>query len=60
MNSLTCFHLLGYPTAPHEHSGYLNQYQGGMCIRDLEDDRKDSTVPHIASRPQLDPTDSAV
>ena len=31
-----------------------------MCIRDLEDDRKDSTVPHIASRPQLDPTDSAV
>ena len=38
----------------------LNQYQGGMCIRDLEDDRKDSTVPHIASRPQLYPTDSTV
>ena len=25
----------------------LNQYQGGMCIRDLEDDRKDSTARHI-------------
>ena len=31
----------------------LNQYQGGMCFGELDDDRKDSTAPHISFRPQL-------
>ena len=34
-------------------NAYLNQYQGGMCIRGLDDDRKDSTATHITLRPQL-------
>ena len=33
--------------------GQLNQYQGGMCIWGLGDNRKDSTGPHITFGPQL-------
>ena len=32
----------------------------GCAFQDLEDDREDSTAPHIAFRPQLSSTDSGV